>query len=126
MTENAPQYVRLTEHNEWEGETWHRYLPLQGNQDALRQLGLFLGEVEGEDAEWFSLSEETLTETQVDTLVEYGNDENCSYAEQHKKLRGRLNVENLTEVGQLTKGQITDFLFDGAPGDPWPEKPISQ
>lgn len=31
-------YIEFSETNDWEGETWHYFLPLEGNEKALRQL----------------------------------------------------------------------------------------
>lgn len=34
--------LHLTEHNDWEGETWHFYVPLAGNEEAVTIVEDFL------------------------------------------------------------------------------------
>lgn len=33
----------LTEHNDWEGEVWHFYVPLGGNEEAIQIIEEYLG-----------------------------------------------------------------------------------
>lgn len=103
-------YVQFSESNAWEGETWHRYIPVAGNEQAIERLRQIISasapkdfeedeDAEGEDG--FSLSAETLTEAQVDTLVEYANDDNTSYSNAHAKLDGTLDLDGSLNVGAI-------------------------
>jgi hypothetical protein len=102
----AHTYIRLTEVNEWEGETWHFYLPVAGNSEALAALKELIDNAD--DDFGFSLSE-TLTEDEVDTLVRTANGD-TSYLAAHTKLTGRLTAIN--DLDKLYKGQIVDFFSD--------------
>lgn len=97
-------YVRLTEENEWEGETWHAYLPINGNEGALTALRELIDAAD--DDLGFSLSEETLTEHEVDALVRHGGD--TTYLAAHTKLAGRMGP--VDDLEKLYKGQIADFM----------------
>lgn len=98
-------YVRLTEENEWEGETWHHYLPVTGNEQALNTLRELIRNAF--DDFGFTLGEETYTKVEVDTLARLGNDGN-GYLPLHTTLAGRLAP--VDDLEKLYKGQITDFM----------------
>lgn len=98
-------YFRLTENNEWEGETWHFYLPIADNEEAIATLCELIDTAE--DDFGFSLSDETFTETEVDTLVQHGAGD-TDYHATHTKLVGRLGA--VDELGKLYKGQVVNFM----------------
>lgn len=108
----AQEYVKLTEHNEWEGETWHFYIPIAGNEDAIDMLQVAL---EGIDRDQFQLVAAPISENDVDLLVKHGGD--TDYMAAHNKLEGRLVLteEILAPLGTgdldpLYKGRITDHM----------------
>lgn len=103
-------YVQFTETNDWEGETWHRYIPVDGNEGAIERLRQLIdaqevGDNEDEDGEGegatFGIRSELLTGREVDTLVKYANDDNTSYSVAHAMLHGILNLD-----GSLNKKAI--------------------
>lgn len=94
------EYLKLTEVNDWEGETWHFYIPTKGNDSALSELR---GRLDGEE---YSLSETVFKEYEVDTLVRDGGD--TDYMPAHIKLFGRLATE--IDPGSLYKGGIVDHM----------------
>lgn len=98
-------YVRLTERNDWEGETWHAYLPVADNEDALAALRELIHNAF--DDFGFTPSEETFTEDEVNALVRDGTD-NITYLAEHAKLAGRLPP--VDDLEKLYKGQIRAFL----------------
>jgi len=100
-------YVRLTEENEWEGETWHHYLPVAGNEQALSALRALIHNAF--DDFGFTLGEETYTKVEVDTLAQLGNDGD-GYLPPHTKLFGRLTP--VDDLEKLYKGQIVNFMKD--------------
>jgi hypothetical protein len=122
-TPTSATYAVLTEHCEWEGETWRFYIPLAGNEDSLAGL---LGAVRRlnarfpSDDEPFELDLTPISEGEVDTLVEHGGD--TDYMAAHNKLEGRLVIPPaaLTElaggsVDPLYKGRITDMMQASTP-----------
>jgi hypothetical protein len=98
-------FVRLTEDNDWEGEEWHFYIPIENNGDALRDLQAAV-----EDSMAFSLSDEDYLESEIDILV---NHSDSGYMSFHNKLDGVLNLDgvdmkNLDDA--FYKGQIEKFV----------------
>lgn len=130
------RYAKLTEVNEWEGETWHYFIPVEGNEEALDRLKVLVdswsrpegadendGEP-GDDGADLSLDENSYPAYDVRVLTQHG-DGNCSYQEQYAQLSGRLvfaaeddpgSVEGLTlSSGEdLYKGAIKDYLLGRA------------
>jgi hypothetical protein len=102
-------YIQLVENNEWEGETWHFYIPVAGNEKAIGALSTLiqLWDQDPEEPE-YAISAKRLTEAQVDALVEYGS--TGGYMAEHNKLAGRLDAEAIRDCGDLYKGSIRDFM----------------
>lgn len=83
-------YVKFIERNEWEGETWRFYIPLEGNESALKELEAALRSAGGESsAEYYELSMKPIPESKVDALVEHSGDGYMAY---HNKLAGTLTI----------------------------------
>lgn len=106
-------YRKLTEINDNEGETWHFFIPVPGNEAALDSLAKMLDVRDLEDA--YRLSKDMFTEVEVDTLVKYAD--NTGYMTEHNKLAGILDIKKLeialdsNDVYEaLYKGGIRDFL----------------
>lgn len=106
------KYAQLTENNDWEGETWHFYIPIEGNEAILDQLADTLTLMADEA---FELELEPIPEVEVDILVKRGGDTN--YMAAHNKLAGRLVLtdEHLAklaagDVDPLYKGRIRDHM----------------
>ena len=107
------RYAKFTEESDWEGETWHFYIPVAGNEEALKVLAEKV-ESWGPNSD-YELDNEYLTEDEVDTLVEHGDDD--GYMPEHNKLSGRLDVDRVREHEDLYKGGIKDCMVaDGAGG----------
>lgn len=115
-------FVRFTENNEWEGETWVFWLQLDGNENELIKLRNLLAELEleaDEDAEdppyeLASFKENTLPEEHVDVLVKHGG---SGYMAAHTKVLGKFTCpDELGDGGRaLYKGDITKhFAGDAA------------
>lgn len=103
-------YARLTEHNEWEGETWHFYIPREGNVDALVTLENLIDE-EDPDGETFELADRDFTEDEVTLLVNYGDTSQNGYLAGHNKLDGKLKP--VTDMDRLYKSGIRDLMIEG-------------
>lgn len=79
------EYVRFIENNDWEGEVWHFWIPVEGNEDTISILRRIV------DGETYSMSDNALPESSVDVLVAANAWEgNCSYDDANTKLSGRL------------------------------------
>lgn len=70
-----PTFVRLTEANDWEGETWTFFIPIEDNERAIDHLA---NKVLIHDDGWiesshFVLDHEPIDEHDVDVLVKYAN-----------------------------------------------------
>lgn len=106
------EYVKFTEHNEWEGETWYFWIPLEGNRDALKTLADALDGDDSED-ERYALDLEPVPEYDVDVLVRHSD---IGYMHTHNKLAGILTLpENLVALiadddAPFYKGGIRDLM----------------
>lgn len=99
------RYVQFTEVNDWEGETWYFYLPLEGNAREIGRLAYLI-----RDSESYDIDFTQLTEEQVDTLVEFGG---AGYLYYHNKVEGDLQdlPEELDpENDPFYKGGIEEFF----------------
>lgn len=79
------KYVRFSENNDWEGEEWHVYIPLEGNEDQLRRLRDAIPE---DYQEVYSLSTNTFSESQVEALMAGGG--STTYLAEHTQAGGLL------------------------------------
>ena len=124
------KYLKLTERNDQEGETWHFYIPRFANGAQLQQLEQLITAIDAHTASVvaadgnggsdldeppFTIFEGELTEDEVDTLVKHANDAG-GYMPAHTKLEGLLTVpdftrkrpENLEKL--LYKGHIRKMM----------------
>lgn len=111
----AGQYVCLVEHNDWEGETWHFFIPVEGNQQQLQKLYAALSEhnlLDEDDGYELDL-DEWHNEVEVDAAVLHAHD---GYMASHNKLQGTIDIDKLrpqlrtedTLILLLNKGNIVD------------------
>lgn len=122
------QFVKLTEINEHEGETWRFWLQVDGNEEALAKLAIALGrvaELYGESYDVpFELDDQFKSEAYVDVLVEEAEDDD-GYMAPHHKVTGVLTVPDWPELGPddydnaieraLYKGGIAKLFSETAP-----------
>lgn len=103
-------YLKFSEQNEHEGETWHFYLPIEGNETELGKLRDYLASAE-EDAEWelaYELGTDPLPEAEVDILVKHAD---VGYMSQHNKVSGVLATPDYeADKDQFYKGGISDHF----------------
>jgi len=103
----TPLYVKFTEYNEWEGESWNFFIPINGNREAIKKLRKAIKVyLEKSDLEEFTLSTDTLTESEIDTLIKHAND-HTSYRSAQNKLKGLLCGD------MIQKNTIADLLYKG-------------
>lgn len=112
-------FAKFTEHNDWEGETWHHYLPVEGNEFFLARLSTIILELDPEGEEFELDLENLLDESEVDVLVKHSD---SGYMFYHNKVTGRMKDFNRDDVVSnhwddgsavldLGKGDI-EYLFE--------------
>lgn len=104
-------YLRLTEHNDWEGETWDFFIQVDDNEEAIKVLREKI--TQSED---FVLGTDEMTDIEVDILVEKGNNES-GYMARFNKVPGILDLDKIKEItfdpelgAGLYKGGIKDYI----------------
>ena len=117
-------YAKFTEHNEWEGETWHFWIPINGNATALETLDAAIDarnavNAEASDKSPFELDLTPVPEAEVDAVIKRTADD-CGYMMPHTKLAGSLVIspEVLARLesgdpegeDEFYKGGIRDFM----------------
>lgn len=92
-------YVKFTEHNDHEGETWNFYFPY-----CEKQVEILQNLIDSwEDYCPYSLSE--IEDFKVDVLVEHSD---FGYMPQHNKLN-KINLPENLDADALYKGGIMDY-----------------
>lgn len=104
-------YLDFIENNDWEGEKWHFYIPVAGNEDVMDRFKEIVNAVNDEDG-MYELGREYLKEEEVDTLIRFGD---TGYMPYHNKLEGKLDVKKLikdldSDDDPFYKGGIKDYL----------------
>lgn len=113
-------YVRLTERNDQEGETWRFYIPIEGNEAAIALVARavdILSSTFGDVS--YMLTQTPIDEETVDTLIKNGNDV-VGYMAAHTKLAGVLippgdvlmRARDLDD-NPLYKGEIRNWMHKG-------------
>lgn len=98
-------YLRFTEENDWEGETWNFYIPIENNEAALSHLRTL---IEGQNQ--YELGTEPFSKKTVKTL---DRNSRVEYMALENRLSGilllpdRIDWEN---DDPFYKGGISEFL----------------
>ena len=87
-------YLCWTEDNDWEGETWHFYIPTEGNEEALALLKAKLEEFSDNENVSFELSNAPISERDVDVLVDHSG---SGYMNEHNKMKGKIKTSNMSK-----------------------------
>lgn len=95
-------FVKFTENNDHEGETWNFWLQVDGNEDAIAELRALIADQEDE----YELAEETTPESEVDVLVKHTG---MGYMRYENKVVGVLTLPDTDALDDLYKGGIKDF-----------------
>lgn len=96
-------FVKFTEYNDWEGETWHFWLQLDGNVAELQKLSHHL-----EGNEDFRLSLSGTPESEVDILVKH--DDLAGYMGLHNKVTGKFTCP---EPDDDSEDWLKDVFYKG-------------
>lgn len=109
-------FIKFTEENDNEGETWNYYIQYDGNEVALERLGQIIDLDCGDSPYSIDLSRR-FTEKEVDLLVE-----NCggNYMDDEQKFVGVLTLPKEPEnkdddwawqyLDKFYKGQISNYI----------------
>lgn len=104
-------YIKLTERNEHEGETWRFYIPIMYNEKAIFLLKGFIDSTDEE--EWYELDETPIPEAEVDILVKHSGGD---YMKDQNKLEGVLKLPEFIEKMDLTRtwgyGELEELVGD--------------
>ncbi len=101
-------YMRFTEQNEWEGETWNFYIPVEGNEKELKKLKKLVDEIEAREQNGqYTMGEKLYDEKTVDVLCE--NSEG-GYMSVHNKLKGLLKLPKKGKEDPFYKGGINKMM----------------
>jgi len=85
-------YVKWTEINDWEGETWNFYIPFDGNESDVYLLRVMVIDLKSS----YDLRLNLIPEEEVDALVKHSDGN--GYMPEHNKMKGiidRTKFENL-------------------------------
>lgn len=95
------KFIKLTEENEHEGETWRFWLQVDGNETELERLYIALAALkvlydDGEPGSPFVLdsTDHAKDESYVDVLIEQADEEEGGYMASDHKVTGVLRVPN--------------------------------
>ena len=95
------KYVKLTENNDWEGEEWNFFIPLDVNKEGLKLISDKLNENPQKSDCSITLHEEVFDEEEVDGLVKMSK---CGYMHEYNKMTGSIKSERFYDL------YIDDFL----------------
>lgn len=98
------EYRQFIERNEHEGETWHFYIPVEGNEEALIEFGAM--KIDGGD---FHLRNDKIFSAEEVSIIEE-NDSMGGYLPRHNRLEGKLD---LTDIRKLGSQELHDYLYKG-------------
>jgi len=108
------EFVKFTEDNRWEGEVWHFWLQLDGNQAELDKLAVWLEKhsaLSDDDDEFYLNLDHTRYEDEVDLLCQEAEP---GYMKNHNKVVGIANLGDLELVDSpdqiFYKGKIEEFF----------------
>lgn len=109
IEEPTRQFVRYTERNDHEGETWTFWLQSDGNEKPLRWLADFLTDVNAEelDPEHELFLDDVLPEDHVDVLARWGGE---AYMPLHNKVIGTMTIPEKFAPGDLYKGDVAELF----------------
>jgi hypothetical protein len=102
-------FVKLTENNEHEGETWHFYIPYEGNEEAIGQLFEAIALLDQDVDEEHSLDMTPIPEVEVDILVKHAD---TGYMANHNKLTGVLTLPD--DFDEKMADEYADPLYKGS------------
>lgn len=85
----SKEYIRFTEQNDHEGETWHFYIPIKGNEKKIAKIRELIANEYAED--FYAIADKVYEETRVRILVE---ESDSGYMAQHNLVRKIAKLPN--------------------------------
>jgi hypothetical protein len=103
-------FVKFTEYNDNEGETWNFWLQYEGNEKELKRLNdiVELNNAAGFDKQ-YSLDMTTFSEEEVDILVKHTD---SGYMNYQNKIEGVLSVPEFNDDLFDYEDEIDDEVFE--------------
>ena len=103
------RFVKFTEHNDWEGESWNFWLQLDGNEQELAKLKSFLNDNDLEDNPGYMLDMTPVLENEVDILVKHSDG---GYMSDHTKVEGTFTMPDMVEDEEADDDAAYEFAND--------------
>ena len=100
------KFIKFTEGNDHEGETWNFWLQYDGNEKELDKLGHIIETLEDNDIS-YSLNNTLIDESEVDILVKHTRD---GYMDYENKITGIFTCPEIDVDSH--KDEITDEIFE--------------
>lgn len=103
------KFIKFTENNDWEGESWNFWLQVDGNEKEIEEFREKISENSP-----YELANEIIDEKEVDTLVKHCT---SGYFDSENKVKGKFNVKKIIlnkNEDNLYKGGIRDFFVKGS------------
>ncbi len=91
------QFVKFTEHNDHEGESWNFWLQLDSNKTELNKLKKFLTENDIEDNPGYELDMTPVDESEVDIVIKHSDQ---GYMDYNNKVTGKFEMPIYEDDGQ--------------------------
>lgn len=107
------RYVKFTENNDHEGESWNFWLPVDGNEQELEVLAVLVA-TDDEYPEYELDLDHPEDETAVDAFVRRAKQVEGGYMDSDNKVTGVLTVPPDLDVDKLYKGGIKGLFKAGA------------
>ena len=90
------KFVKFTEHNDHEGESWNFWLQHDGNETELSKLKTFLAENDLEDNPGYELDMNLVDEHEIDILVKHSDQ---GYMDYNNKVTGKFTMPEYVDDG---------------------------
>lgn len=108
-TARCCNFVKFTEHNDNEGESWNFWLQYDGNEAQLKQLQSWLGTLD-DDNDQYELDMTLVAEAEVDILVKHSD---IGYMNYENKVTGTFTCPEFIDKGNDSWEQLADFFYKG-------------
>lgn len=103
------EFVKLTEKNDHEGESWNFWLQLDGNEKALERLKKIIDlAIDAGFAEEYSIDMTPVSEKEVDIVVKHTGQ---GYMDYNNKVTGTLTLPDFDDALFNYEDEIDDEVF---------------
>lgn len=102
-------FVKFTENNDHEGESWNFLLQLDGNETQLKELQAWLGTFD-DDGEAYEIDMTPVPESEVDILVKHSDSGYMSY---QNKITGKFTCPTPSEADEDGYEWLREKFYKG-------------